>query len=136
MGRDLSIEVVTSRVSFAEILDVLLAAEWEVRDVAGVSYLPLEATDVSDWNLFSDESAEVALAACRARDELGLPAAIVLLQKGTDCGGAFLWFDGRILSVSLNVNVFDDWDFNRWVAHIGQQLEVAIPVESFSIERR
>jgi hypothetical protein len=136
MSRDVSISAFTSSASFSKVLGVLLETGWQVRDVAGTSYLPLSAVDVSDWKMFSADSVDLVLEECRRRESVGLQPGLVLLRKNDDWGGQFLWLDGRVLVATLNVNVSDDWDLGRAASDIGRPLEEAgIALERFVVER-
>jgi hypothetical protein len=136
MSRDLSIGVDTSGVSFLDVIHALLASGWQVRDVKGISYLPFDAADVSEWKMFSGDSVAVALEESKRREEAGVIPALVLLREGEDRGGQFLWVGGRTLVVSFTVNLADDWDFARLVSEVGRPLEESgIAIERFVVER-
>jgi hypothetical protein len=87
-------------------------------------HLPIDAEDVADWMMFSESPVETALIICQRRAAEGRVAGIVLLLKGTDSGGSFVWSETDSLLLSLAVNVSDPWDLNRWVETILRPLEV------------
>lgn len=136
MSIQLSLEVDTARTSFVDVLRILLSSGWVVRDVEGVSFLPFEAADVSEWKLFSDEGPKVALDACEKRELAGLVPGLVLLRHDELRGGQFLWSGGRTLIVSLTVNTPGDWNFDRQLLEIGRPLEAGgVEIERLVIER-
>lgn len=133
MSRTLSVSAHLVEASFADVIRSMTDSSWEIRDVTGVSYLPIDAEDVADWKMFSEDSAELALEVCRRRAAEGKVAGVVLLLKDSDSGGSFVWTDEADLLVSLSVNVTDPWDLNRWVEAIVRPLDASGVLESFSV---
>lgn len=133
MARTLSVSAHLFGASFGEMIRAMTDSLWDVRDVTGVSYLPMDAEDVADWKMFSEDSAELALEICRHRAAEGKVAGVVLLLKDSDSGGSFVWTDEADLLVSLSVNVTDPWDLNRWVEAIVRPLDAIGVLESFSL---
>jgi hypothetical protein len=133
MPQILSVSANLVGVSFGEVIQIMTDTSWDVRDVQGVSYLPIDAQDVGDWTLFSEESVEVAIEICCRRAGEGKVAGVVLLLKDTESGGSFVWADERNLLVSLSVNVSNRWDLNRWTEAIVRPLDMHSNLESFSL---
>jgi hypothetical protein len=104
-------------VPYLVVLEVLQGGGWEVRDVRGTSYLGENDLDGSDWTIFSDTSIAEVVSIVQRKDELTRTAGLVLLFRGTQVGGSFLWHDRKSVSVSLSINRIttdDGWTDANW----------------------
>lgn len=136
--REVGVFVYTSdETRFRDVLESLIGAGWYIGDVEGVSYLPEEDEDGSDWVLFSTSKtpAEV-LALVERKHSQGRPAGVVMMDGTGGGGAAFLWPNSHVLIVSMNIaRTRVPWpDLNEAVSRIVRPLiSSGIQVESYEV---